>query len=410
MVDQAHQQSLADLCTVCYNSQPKYKCPRCKTQTCSLACYKRHQQRASCNGQRDPAEFVKKSAWATPSGIDHDYNYLKSVERKVDFAWQDVQERGIGNRIAPVIPTTDATTTEGRLGEKQVAKAWLPGSTLQRYLSSHIIHVDRAPAGMSRQRANRTRVTNKGKVLWSVEWVDGQGVKTVDDESAGDATISELWTIVEARKLNAERGRKRKRTEGTTQPAPAQVSPSVSKADGETHTHADISPEELPTLSALTTIIKAEDGVEGGDVRHIQREPETHDDGEAPATICDPEVKAETTSTPAPPLHFYILKPSTAVKSRVLIPIEPDETLTETLEYRTVLEFPTIYVLPEGPESLAGDFMLEKDYNGASSNEPWASTIMPRLHEVDVEEAEDTGQPLDTNSILDMLQRDVGLR
>ncbi|OQO00170.1 hypothetical protein B0A48_13957 [Cryoendolithus antarcticus] len=404
MVDQAHQQSLADLCTVCYNSQPKYKCPRCKTQTCSLACYKRHQQRASCNGQRDPAEFVKKSAWATPSGIDHDYNYLKSVERKVDSAWQDVQERGIGNRIAPVVPTT--TTTEGRLGEKQVAKAWLPGSALQRYLGNHSIHVERAPAGMSRQRANRTRVTNKGKVLWSVEWVDGQGLKTVDDESAGDDTISELWTSVEARKLNAERGRKRKRTEETTQPTLSQVLPSAAKVNEGSQAHAEM----VSPPGDAAPIITAEHVLEAENAIHIRLEPESHDDESAPSTLSGPDNKTETVSTPSPPLHFYLSKPSTAVKSRVLVPIEPDETLTKILGHRTVLEFPTIYVLLEAPESLLGDYMLERDYSAASPDEAWASAVMPSLHEAHAGEAEEIGQLLDANSILDMLQRDVGMR
>ncbi|KAK6428968.1 hypothetical protein LTR95_014883, partial [Oleoguttula sp. CCFEE 5521] len=354
--------------------------------------------------------FVKKSAWATPSGIDHDYNYLKSVERKVDSAWQDVQERGIGNRTAPVVPTTDATTTEGRLGEKQVAKAWLPGSALQRYLGNHKIHVERAPAGMSRQRANRTRVTNKGKVLWSVEWVDGQGVKTVDDESAGDATISDLWAIVEARKLNAERGKKRKRTDVTTQSTVSQVSPSESKADDETQAQAEQSPELVTSPRASKPIIQAEGGLAGEDAGQVEVNIEVPDDGAAPATSSGPDIKTENACPPAPQSYFYLFKPSTSVKSRVLIPIKPDETLTKILEHRTVLEFPSIYVLPEGPESLADDYMLEKDYNGASPNDAWASAIMPRLHKVDVEETEEVGQPLDANSILDMLQRDVGMR
>ncbi|KAK6441178.1 Box C/D snoRNA accumulation [Oleoguttula sp. CCFEE 5521] len=410
MADQAHQQSLADLCTVCYNAQPKYNCPRCKTQTCSLACYKRHQQRASCNGQRDPAAFVKKSSWATPSGIDHDYNYLKSVERKVDSAWQDVQERGIDNRSAPVVPTTDATTTENRLGEKQVAKAWLPGSALQRYLGNHIIHVERAPAGMSRQRANRTRVTNKGKVLWSVEWVDGQGVKTVDDESAGDATIGELWAIVEARKINAERGKKRKRTDGTTQSTVSQVPPSESKADDEIQAQAKQWPELLTSPRASTSSTKAEGGLEGEDVSQTRLKSEAHDNGATPTASPGPAIKTENACTPVPQTYFYLFKPSTVAKSRVLIPIEPDETLTKILKHRTVLEFPTIYVLPEGLESLAGAFMLERDYNGTSADEPSTSAVMPQLHEVDVGEAEHIGQPLDANSILDMLQRDVGMR
>ena len=161
-----------------YTEKPKYRCPRCKTQTCSLACYKRHQQRASCNGQRDPAAYLKRSEWATPSGIDRDYNYLKSVERHVDRTGQDVRERGI------TASHSGRGGERGAAGNKKVSKAWAPGSALQKYLSDNDIRVEKAPTGMSRQKANMTRVTNKGNVMWTVEWVAADGKKNVDNDSS----------------------------------------------------------------------------------------------------------------------------------------------------------------------------------------------------------------------------------
>ena len=107
---------IAILTSSSYTEKPKYRCPRCKTQTCSLACYKRHQQRASCNGQRDPAAYLKRSEWATPSGIDRDYNYLKSVERHVDSTGKEVRERGIS--------TGDSRRGGERGAESLLGESW----------------------------------------------------------------------------------------------------------------------------------------------------------------------------------------------------------------------------------------------------------------------------------------------
>lgn len=137
----AHLSLVADSSS--YTQKPKYRCPGCRTQTCSLPCYKRHQQRASCNGKRDPTVFVKRSQLATPAGIDQDYNYLKSVERSIDHAARETSDRGVGVK----------TNSKGS------ERALHPESLLNRYLISNRINIERAPKGMSRQKTNQTRFT-----------------------------------------------------------------------------------------------------------------------------------------------------------------------------------------------------------------------------------------------------------
>lgn len=66
-------------------------------------------------------------------------------------------------------------------------------------------------------------------------------------------------------------------------------------------------------------------------------------------------------------LHFYLHRPRTTVKKPVLVPLAPLMTLAAALRERTVMEFPTIYVLPESPETLLAEkdtssFMLEEEY------------------------------------------------
>lgn len=120
----------------------KYCCPRCSSRTCSLPCQKRHKQWASCSGLRDPAAYVKRSDLATPKGIDHDYNYLTSIERQIDTAERDCESRGI--------LLFDESAKRKRSQPVKGAVA------LENAIKQCRVVVDRAPKGMSRQKQNAT--------------------------------------------------------------------------------------------------------------------------------------------------------------------------------------------------------------------------------------------------------------
>jgi hypothetical protein len=374
-----------------------------------MPCYKRHQQRASCNGQRDPAAYLKRSEWATPSGIDRDYNYLKSVERHVDSTGKDVRERGIA---------TDDSRRGGERGaasNKKVSKSWVPGSALQKYLSQNSIIVEKAPTGMSRQKANLTRVTHKGNVMWTVEWVDMDGKKSVDDECSEGRQINDLWNEVSAKRLNAEKGKKRKReAEKQSSAQKTNVQAIEQQTSGDASTLSSQPEPESIDHSSTTAAEKAIEAVP-------QKPEDLPSDEPVEETACNPSDASEKkTEHPdkslddaTTPEYFYLLKPFTASKSNVLITVDSSEKLTECLKGQTVLEFPTIYVLPNAPDALPAGFMLEERYNKMQKAE--AAEVDGLLRKTN----ESTGgalaasreeeKPLDANSILDMLKRDVGV-
>lgn len=389
-----------------YTEKPKYRCPGCKTQTCSLPCYKRHQQRASCNGKRDPAAYLKRSEWATPSGIDRDYNYLKSVERHVDRTGEDVRERGI---------STDQPGRGGERGSasnKKVSKAWVPGSALQKYLFENDIRVEKAPTGMSRQKTNLTRVTHKGNVMWTVEWMQGNGRKSVDDESAEGRQIRDLWGEVMAKRLNAEKGKKRKRE------AEKPTSWKASTRDPEQQAVDDSADQQSQIAQTSTGTLKPENQNEtqnatptappqGESIEDmVSTSTDAHRESDQPESLPDGD-------EPSPAEHFYLLKPFTATKSKVLIPIDATAKLTDCLKTQTVLEFPTIYVLSEAPDSLPADYQLEEEYlKLRKAEEAEVEGLVRRTNQSTggaLNPAKEEGKQVDANSILDMLKRDVGV-
>ena len=63
-----------------------------------------------------------------------------------------------------------------------------------------------------------------------------------------------------------------------------------------------------------------------------------------------------------PTQFFYLLRPNTPSKIKVLCPIDRKQNLVEILRDRTVLEYPTIYVKDEPPDQLQPPFLLEAKY------------------------------------------------
>jgi hypothetical protein len=109
--------------------------------------------------------------------------------------------------------------------------------------------------------------------------------------------------------------------------------------------------------------------------------------------------------------HFYLAKPATSTTSQVVIPQSSKSTVTEALQGRSVLEYPTIYVLLQPPNGLPPGFMLEEDYlKTLPKNDP---TIKPEPGEAEasrpnsVQTRVQTEERLDPNAILNMLKRDV---
>lgn len=296
----------------------------------------------------------------------------------------------------------------------------MPGSALQKYLSDNDVRVEKAPTGMSRQKANLTRVTNKGNVMWTVEWITKDGKKSVDDENFEGRQIRELWGDVMAKRLNVEKGKKRKR-EGEKQIA----TQSSEKSEGEQQaTSNDPAEESRPSTSKPATVGQVpipQEAVTGNTTDQLPEDPlpgmpiegqtqvSPEDEAKAPS---DADEGNEAAEDPTPE-HFYLLRPFTASKLVVLIPLDSSKSLTESLKGQTVLEFPAIYVLPEQPDSLPAGFQLSDEYEKVQkAEEAEVDVLMQRTNQSTggaLMAAREEEKPLNANSILDMLKRDVGI-
>lgn len=173
---------LTSLCSICHVSPPKYKCPRCNIQTCSLPCTKKHKAWSECSGQRDPTSYVRKSKLHTAAGVDHDYNFLHGIELSVERNEKLlVEDKGIVAReeLRPLTMQQVRWKT-GRDGRKrkvlvtQVLRE-AKGRVFEKFLAQRLkklnVQILCAPLGMARQRENNTTFNRRtGRVNWQVEW------------------------------------------------------------------------------------------------------------------------------------------------------------------------------------------------------------------------------------------------
>ncbi|KXG47738.1 Zinc finger, HIT-type [Penicillium griseofulvum] len=333
---------LSDLCSICHVNPPKYRCPRCSTRTCSLPCTRRHKLWSQCSGVRDPAAYLKRHELATESAFDRDFNFITGIERTLERAEREVDNRGIDLTGGPQADDNETTGRKRKHPNQGLAKgeaAFLRGT------EAAGVRVLRAPKGMSRNKQNGSRLHPKHKRLaWTIEWITADGVKTIRDS----VVVIDSCSVAEAYNRCC--------------PRPKDQEPVIELGKEEKK-------EDLDTPN--TTIAAASDAATTGiEAAETQPPPsQIEDSAKEPAEVSTEQTDKAPDQTVAPHrgLYFYLHRPRTTTKKPVLTPLLQSSTLNTVLRNRTVLEFPTIYALPESAETLFADkdnskFILEEDY------------------------------------------------
>lgn len=300
---------LTALCSICHNIEWKYRCPRCSAVTCSVACVTKHKVRASCSGKRDPAAYVKKSQLETATGIDCDFNFLTGVERAFDKAGNDASSRGI--KLGANI--------ESKAGSRKVEQAIIESQ----------VDVRRAPKGLSRAKENHTDLIDGVTLNWTVEWFL-PGNRRILKNCPINLSLSEGEARLHPRSKSLRREKKRKRGDEEATSKGRRDYPADGKCDWPAKSVDQTDP---PTQQATT--------------------PQSN----APTPPPPPKERADS---PTELIQYYYLhRPLCTGTSRVLIPMDSNTKLGDALAGKTVIEFPTIYVLHESEDELPTGFITE---------------------------------------------------
>ncbi|KAK0741841.1 hypothetical protein B0T21DRAFT_282052 [Apiosordaria backusii] len=343
----ADSEVLTNLCSICHVEPPKYTCPRCKVQTCSLACSKKHKTRAECDGVRNPREFMPIHELRTPRGLDHDFNFLSSIERDRLRAEQEIVE--VRRLLDPkeLHPPTQAEE------QKLFRKVWIgdelrfeavdkqqqqqndnPSNIMVRQVRRRLKNLDidvvYMPKGMSRQRENKTSWNKRTNTInFQVEWL-------IYDSSSQQKPQKILYKALESTPLYSALTSAVSWHNGQLDRLSREADPDFDQQ----HPFKKPKPDPIPP-SAI-------------------QDPATSAWSSSPYCFQHPlnstwfslssSPSVETTLDEQYRSYGFYLKKGTkeAPNSRTLIPLSPDSNLTDALKGRTVVEFPTIVAIQPG--------------------------------------------------------------
>ena len=263
------------------------------------------------------------------------------------------------------------------VGEKRKRPGNDPGGLVKgeagflRGAQSGEVQVIRAPRGMTRNKQNNSRWHPKQKCLiWAVEWIGPDGERKI-------RTCLESCHVAEAYDrfypLPKQERKKEQEQEQTQQ-----------KSEPPTEQEQQPQPEPSKTEEPATQPQSTEQ----------QSEP-------TPAITSHRDV------------YFYLHRPRTPTKQPVLIPLAPAMTLTSALRGRTVLEFPTVYIIPDSPDTIRAEdkenarFLLEDEYlQTIGPEKEEESTGQQGQDDAQDQAAVDLGQ-VDEKKVLEILKQDL---
>ncbi|KAJ5697846.1 hypothetical protein N7488_011530 [Penicillium malachiteum] len=341
---------LSELCSICHINPPKYRCPRCSTRTCSLPCTRRHKLWSQCSGIRDPAAYLKRNELMNESALDRDFNFITGIERSLERADRDAENRGIDLARGQVQDGEGGDSQDSGVGRKRKhpQQGLVKGEAgFLRGAETGAVTVIRAPRGMSRNKQNNSRWHPKHKCLsWSVEWVSTSGEKIVRN-CLENCPIAEAYD--------------------RAFPLPKKEKPNPEPPKDEEQRES-----EAATAQDSTDAVTSDAAV-------VSNLAEPTAQPEQPSSTKDADISTETEKSteedkpqdlpigPHRDLYFYLHRPRTRSNKPVLVPLAPLATLAAVLRERTVLEFPTLYVLADSPEKLleekdTASFVLEEEY------------------------------------------------
>jgi hypothetical protein len=361
---------LTSLCGICHTREPKYKCPRCNAKTCSLACVSKHKKWSSCSGERDPTVFVPPSKLRTDAGIDHDYNFLTKIERKVEQAEKIFsEERGI---IPPQSqgppPNKRARLHKGQSrGKTTLSENSRPWARMAvRRLRELNINLINQPFGMSRARENTTSYNKKKSAInWQVEWLvlDSDTKlpptkllhKTLEDTPLYVA-FAEGQEKQRLGQLSQEERDKEKREQKLKRREELRVGEGLIDEGG----YAVQNPSSSTWQDAAE---KMQNPVNARwNVTSENRRPKWEESA----------IEADKDG-----YQFYFGKAVTPQRNspnQKLVPVEPTDTLGSVLKGEVIVEFPTIYVLSAG-SALPEGFVIEKRAKDTSKKRKGSSLL-----------------------------------
>lgn len=272
---------------------------------------------------------------------------------------------------------------ERRKGQKRVNKMAPGEMAIDKCLQLMGIRVIRAPEGMKRRKENTTNWSkNQRCINWQVEFFREGTDERFMARAMGNKPLNEAYDdaceIEKRENLTEAELKVLKKRKADQQKQREKAAKRIKLSNSDTSS---------PSSSPITTEL-------------ILQNPRTS----AWNTVPDSESNKSEPPTPSKSSYsehkkFYLVRPYTpSSMPKVLVPLDSTKTLSEVLQRRAVLEYPTIYLFQQ-TTPLPEEFMLEKDFLKATGQPAFDPSDDESSEESSVDEVDsDTSSSGDSHS------------
>mmetsp|Transcript_9651 Transcript_9651/g.10992 ORF Transcript_9651/g.10992 Transcript_9651/m.10992 type:complete len:320 (-) Transcript_9651:1059-2018(-) len=165
------------LCRECKKNSWKYKCPACQIKTCSLGCVKAHKERVKCSGVRPSSTFVPIKEF-DDAVLRRDLRFMEETIRVADVSSRKIKHFGSNHtfetnrrskkRQRNHIASEDGTFPEA--DDQRNVRFPYRLKELKKVAQERGVNLLLMPKGMSRHTNNKTFFNRKEKSLhWTLE-------------------------------------------------------------------------------------------------------------------------------------------------------------------------------------------------------------------------------------------------
>jgi hypothetical protein len=265
-------------CQECHQHEFLYQCPRCSFRSCSLACCQAHKKQTGCNGKRDRTGVFMPMGRMDDSTVNSDYHFLEDVLGQVESGKRLLRQVGeaasaeqAGQANAKRQRREQETSTDNDGNEATVTHpliqsaeasvaARLPGLAVQQpattathskspqqhahpkwrhfeqQCTNRGVKLLLMPPGLERHKSNKSHL-KKDVLYWTVEWRIHETPTTTTTTTAIAATESttpkESSTLPPARVLLSKISEQTIVRQAIQQVEPSEKASSTNTADSE---------------------------------------------------------------------------------------------------------------------------------------------------------------------------------
>lgn len=364
---------LQSLCSICHVNTPKYQCPACGIKSCSLDCCVKHKVQKSCSGLVDPTKFQSRSDLVSNVHLmNRDYNFLQTIDRQFHVSLNIINDKMSNNHTnviqnkrkrGMVMPRSN-NQSEQLQNDNQNGKTkrprFEPGTENGKFIKINNVKIYQLPPGLSRSLQNKTGYAGKKSKFWA--WtIEFFYKKSTPEEKTNTSTILESIS-----KITKENEKKEEKNPQEFQYKLCHIVPETDKLQDAVRKFLKLptQSESIDNASTLNITSSVNPGiVEINEEDTIGNNAKSIDNSELKIEENGQKVEEKRGSK----YNYYLKKIYTPANKPQLIKLDGELTIQENLDGKSVIEFPSIYVLAEDDE-LPKNFTIINDLNSDDSS------------------------------------------